>query len=174
MQFLTLLSESSDESSQNSDQEIALSKAIDAILLSMEKNSEFSKSKDKHHEYAQERREKCSVPEVQSNIEAADKQNAQQETYDNVKNAIVLDNGVECEVDDLPAKELSMLSYERKVAVLYELLSACMADIQEENKTSESSRKGYDARHRLTLRLLSSWFDLKWMTMVCMLIRILC
>lgn len=198
MQFLRLLSESSDEStSQSSDLEIALSKGVDALLLSMEQNSESSKpKKDKHHEYAQDRREKYSIPEVQSNNESVD--NAQQEIGDIVMSAKVSANGVECKADDIPAEEeergdnvmitkvsvneveckadeipadeVSMLSHERKVTVLYELLSACLADIQEKNKTAALKRKGYDARYRVTLRLLASWFDVKWTTMVCMLI----
>ena len=49
-----------------------------------------------------------------------------------------------------------------KVAVLYELLSACVADLSEDQKGESKQRKGYDARHRVALRLLATWFDIKW------------
>ncbi|KAL8267661.1 hypothetical protein R6Q59_001459 [Mikania micrantha] len=63
-------------------------------------------------------------------------------------------------------EEMRMLSYGRKVTVLYELLSACLADKPEDNKSKSKRRgKGYDARHRSALRLLTTWFDIKWITM---------
>ncbi|XP_024032801.1 transmembrane and coiled-coil domain-containing protein 4 isoform X2 [Morus notabilis] len=71
--FLRLLAEENDgTTSQNSDQELALSRAVDAMWRSMEKSSESSESKkEKHREYESECREKCSTAEVQSNMEAA-------------------------------------------------------------------------------------------------------
>lgn len=65
------------------------------------------------------------------------------------------------ELDNSPA------NYQRKVSLLYELLSACVADIpsQDESKSTRF-RKGYDARHRAALRLLSTWLNVKWAKMV--------
>jgi hypothetical protein len=56
----------------------------------------------------------------------------------------------------------------RKMAVLYMLLSACVADVNmaEDGTGSPRIRKGYDARHRVALRLLATWLDVKWIKMV--------
>ncbi|KAD7479196.1 hypothetical protein E3N88_02332 [Mikania micrantha] len=69
-------------------------------------------------------------------------------------------------VEEKLTEEMRMLSYGRKVTVLYELLSACLADKPEDNKSKSKRRgRGYDARHRSALRLLTTWFDIKWITM---------
>ncbi|KAL5557598.1 hypothetical protein UlMin_039834 [Ulmus minor] len=166
--FLRLLSEESDEgSSQNSDQELALSRAVDAMSQSMEKNYESSISKkEKHREYEQECREKCSTAEVKSNMEAAGVNLETQHETD--KNALGIRDGVDgsgFKVDEKPVEEVTMLSYQRKVTVLFELLSACLADRNEDNKKSKRKIKGYDARHRVALRLLATWLDVKWIKM---------
>jgi hypothetical protein len=56
----------------------------------------------------------------------------------------------------------------RKMAVLYMLLSACVADVNmaEDGTGSPRIRKGYDARHRVALRLIATWLDVKWIKMV--------
>lgn len=56
----------------------------------------------------------------------------------------------------------------RKMAVLYMLLSACVADVNmgEDGMGSPRIRKGYDARHRVALRLIATWLDVKWIKMV--------
>jgi hypothetical protein len=56
----------------------------------------------------------------------------------------------------------------RKIAVLYMLLSACVADVNmaEDGVGSPRVRKGYDARHRVALRLVATWIDVKWNKMV--------
>lgn len=53
-----------------------------------------------------------------------------------------------------------------KVAVLWELLSACIADIPAEVEGHGLLPPGYDARHRAALRLLSCWLDVSWSKMV--------
>ncbi|PQQ15001.1 transmembrane and coiled-coil domain-containing protein 4-like [Prunus yedoensis var. nudiflora] len=214
--FLRLLAEEGGDGdkdgSQSADQELALSRTVDAMALSMEKTSESSQSKkEKHREYENECREKFSTAEVKKNIEAADehlespqekrttaevkqkieeqdvqlenlmqkcstadvKQNSegvgallenQQDTGGNLvsaKDALAASS----EIREKTIGELTMLSYQRKVTVLYELLSACLADKREDNKKCTRRRKGYDARHRVALRLLATWLDVKWMKM---------
>ncbi|KAF3440762.1 hypothetical protein FNV43_RR19048 [Rhamnella rubrinervis] len=163
--FLRLLSEEADEdSSQNSDQELALSKGVDALLLSMEEDSEsFKSKKERHREYEHACREKCSTAKVQSNIEAANPE-AQQGTDGNIMGIKDAVDGSTCAIET-PIEERMMLSYQRKVTVLYELISACLAGTVEENKKCNRQRKGYDARHRVALRLLATWFDVKWIKM---------
>lgn len=172
---MRLLAEESDASDQSSDLEIALSKAVDVMEQSLETNAESSNSKkEKQREYEQECREKLST-EAQSNPKATKEpleivrgnegnllsaDNVSQQSVDNVSWQS------DSKVDEKPVEEERMLSYHRKVTVLYELLSACLADQQEKNKKCTRRRKGYDARHRVTLRLLSTWLDIKWTKMV--------
>ncbi|KAJ0853637.1 putative alpha/Beta hydrolase [Helianthus annuus] len=79
------------------------------------------------------------------------------------------------DIEEKLVEERGMLSYGRKVTVLYELLSACLADIPEDNKTKTKRRgKGYDARHRSALRLLTTWFDIKWIKMEAIEIIVAC
>lgn len=46
--------------------------------------------------------------------------------------------------DEKPVEEASALEYSRKVTVLYQLFSACLAQSSEENK-KYTQRRGYDA-----------------------------
>nr|GFB10967.1 transmembrane and coiled-coil domain-containing protein 4-like isoform X3 [Tanacetum cinerariifolium] len=78
------------------------------------------------------------------------------------------------DVEEKVNEEVKMLSYGRKVTVLYQLLSACLADIPEDNSKSKKRAKGYDARHRAALRLLSTWFDIKWIKMEAIEIIVAC
>ncbi|KAG6647104.1 hypothetical protein CIPAW_07G055900 [Carya illinoinensis] len=135
--FLRLLSEESGETSERADQEFALSKAVDVTVLSMEKDSESSKSKrQKHREYEHECRERYSTGEVQSDFEAADV-HLVQETDGTMFDAKDAHHG----------------------------LMTCLADAREDNNKCSRRRKGYDARHRVALRLLATWLDIKWIKM---------
>ncbi|KAL5754516.1 hypothetical protein ACOSP7_022736 [Xanthoceras sorbifolium] len=163
--FLRLLSEEEgDSSSHGSEQELALSKAVDVTAISMETDSESSKSKkEKHREYEYECREKYSTAEMQSHSESANMHlEIQQETDSNVLSIEDASHGSGCRFDEKPIEEETTLSYQRKVAVLYVLLSACLADIPEDNEKCTRRRKGYDARHRVALRLLATWLDIQW------------
>ncbi|KAF8672169.1 hypothetical protein HU200_049736 [Digitaria exilis] len=64
----------------------------------------------------------------------------------------------------------------RKMAVLYMLLSACVADVNmaEEGMGSPRVTKGYDARHRVALRLLATWLDVHWNKMEAVEIMVAC
>ncbi|KAK8472096.1 hypothetical protein PHAVU_002G111800 [Phaseolus vulgaris] len=119
--FLRLLSEDfGDDCSQRSDKELALSGAVDAMVLSLENNSESLRSKrEKLREYEHQCREKFLNSDVQPNSEKVDTQ--------------------------LETKEET--------------------DLGENNKKDGRRRKGYDARHRVTLRLLATWLDIKWSKM---------
>lgn len=158
--FLRLLSEENfDSSPENSDQQLALSKAVDAMAESMKLTpSSFETKKEKHREYEEECREKCSrdlLPKPELDSETPQERNS--------------GPGIEGQggkFDDKPVEEVTKVSYQRKVTVLYELLSGCLADIQlEGGKKCNRKRKGYDARHRVALRLLATWLDLEWIKM---------
>ncbi|XP_057859392.1 uncharacterized protein LOC131068216 isoform X2 [Cryptomeria japonica] len=70
--------------------------------------------------------------------------------------------------------EGKLLTNQRKVAVLFELLAACVADTFEEKKKKSVLRKGYDARHRVSLRLLATWLDIKWSKVAAMELMVAC
>lgn len=179
LQFLKLLSQEFDDgSSQRLEQELALSKAVDAILLDMEKNLQPSKSKrEKLHEYEHQCREKFSMPaDAQPNSEKVDVnlETTRQRETDATPDLHCRDQphqgSVNSEIVERPVEEVMMLSDQRKVTVLYELLSACLSDLgDDDNKECTRRRKGYDARHRVALRMLSTWLDVKWTKMVCMM-----
>lgn len=171
LQFLRLLSQELDDgSSQRLDDELALSRAVDGIALDMQRNLETSKSKrEKLREYEHECREKFSIDDVQRHCEKVDDHlEAQQET----DTAPLLDckeppqGSVDWKIDERPIEEVMMLSDQRKLTVLYELLSGCLANLGED---IGRRRKGYDARHRVALRLLATWLDVKWTKMVCLM-----
>lgn len=166
---MRLLSEESGDESL--DQEVALSKAVDVMEQTMGTNPVTSKSKkEKHREYEHECREKLSTGEVQSKSEPANKPlESVQDADSNLFGVSDSPPGSGTKVDKKPIEEERMLSYHRKVTVLYELLSACLADRREDNKKCKRRRKGYDARHRVSLRLLATWLDVKWTKMVCIL-----
>ncbi|KAJ8772778.1 hypothetical protein K2173_027955 [Erythroxylum novogranatense] len=71
-------------------------------------------------------------------------------------------------------EEGNRLSYERKVTVLYELLAACVAETDKGGSKSSQSGKGYDARHRVALRLLAAWLDINWTELEAMEILVAC
>lgn len=71
------------------------------------------------------------------------------------------------EPEDKEASERRILVAQRKVAVLYELLTACVADTPEEKAGKSVLNAGYDARQRVALRLLALWLDVDWKKVVC-------
>lgn len=168
LQFLRLLSEeSADTSSEMKDMELALSKSVDVMAQSTEATPpDFERKMEKHREYEQECRQKFST-DIQSKSEV---ENMQLEIPEGPScNMISIEqttNQSGSYIHEKPAEEVMMLSYQRKVTVLYELLSACLADLPEDKKKSKKRRRGYDARHRLALRLLTTWFDINWTKMV--------
>ena len=179
-QFLRLLSEDFDDDSQKSDQELALSEAVDAMVLSLEKISESSKSKrEKIREYEHQCREKFSNADVQPDSEKVDMHLESRPETDTpfLGRKDPHEGSINSKIYERPIEVVMMLSYQRKVTVLYELLSACLSDLGEKNKKYTRRRKGYDARHCVALCLLATWLDIKWKKMVCkmnLLIDTLC
>lgn len=168
--FLRLLAEENgDTSKEVKDQERALSKAVDAMSSTIETSVDFESKKEKHREYEHECREKFSTAETEKQSQSEVERKGLEDHLDkkgmpsSVEQAPI---GPSSKCDEKPFKEISMLGYQRKVAVLYELLSACLALTPEANENATRRRQGYDARHRVALRLLATWFDVKWIKMV--------
>ncbi|KAJ4702046.1 Transmembrane and coiled-coil domain-containing protein 4-like [Melia azedarach] len=173
--FLKLLSEESDgTSSERISKELALTKAVDSMVLTMESSIPSFEDSRGNNEYEI----KC------------------HETYPNVKTESVCNGAMEsCETqqgtnpkmsteEKVPSEpgssiskqlmeEETLLTYQRKVTVLYKLLSACVAENTHVNKNC-SRKKGYDARHRVTLRLLATWLNVKWIKMEAMETLVAC
>ncbi|XP_030447049.2 uncharacterized protein LOC115670005 [Syzygium oleosum] len=163
--FLTLLVEDKEETCpERSDKELALAKAVDAMVLSVETSPDYEEEDNRSREYEKECREKCSDSQMNVSSEEVAKLDG---------TAGVAGSEMTSE-EDVPNKVLGtseefieegrMISRQRKLAVLYELLSACVADSSEDESKSPG-RKGYDARHRVGLRLLATWLGIRWLEM---------
>ncbi|KAJ8442594.1 hypothetical protein Cgig2_026536 [Carnegiea gigantea] len=71
-----------------------------------------------------------------------------------------------------PVEDANSLSCRRKLSVLYDLLTACLVGTTFDGENS--SVKGYDSRHRVALRLLATWLDVKWTEMEAMEVIVAC
>lgn len=142
MQFLRIIFEEDGESSSDRlEQEHALAKAVDVMVMSLGSGA---------------------VPDEKIKEKSKDSMTSTSGTAESAENLLGIDK---LSLDDVPA------NHHRKMALLYALLSACVADKpvsqEEEDRKSSHFRKGYDARHRVALRLLATWLDVKWIKMVC-------
>ncbi|KAJ8451956.1 hypothetical protein Cgig2_007439 [Carnegiea gigantea] len=175
-QFLRLLSEQSEKCSSGKEQELDLAKGVDDMAARMEACSISKIRRDKHYEYKQERREKCSVqdmsesdtPSTPAETEAIEFVEERHVKNDSVEDA---SHASDYNFIEEPAEEQNTLSYERKIVILYELLSASLATMSDDSKTSKQ-QKGYDARYRVALRLLATWLDVKWVKVAAMEVMI--
>ncbi|KAK6118440.1 hypothetical protein DH2020_047857 [Rehmannia glutinosa] len=164
-----LVEESVDMSPEAADKETALINGVDTLSSSMEKSpAEYDSRKEKQREYEHACREKFPTPDTIPESKSVEENITDTSPRENTVNTSIVEQDHRkslSQSDGKPMEEATMLSYPRKVTVLYELLSACLADIPEDNKKSTKRRKGYDARHRVALRLLATWFDIKWIKM---------
>ncbi|CAL4928648.1 unnamed protein product [Urochloa decumbens] len=153
--FLRIIFEEDGESSSDRlEQEHALAKAVDVMVMSLgsdtapdEKIKEESNGTATSTSGTSESPEEACPPESLLGIDKL--------TF-----------------DDVPA------NHHCKMALLYALLSACVADKpvsqEEEDRKSSHFRKGYDARHRVALRLLATWLDVKWIKMEAIEVMVAC
>ncbi|KAM0055125.1 putative alpha/Beta hydrolase [Helianthus debilis subsp. tardiflorus] len=172
--FLRVLAEENDESSTKlEEQELALSKAVEAMESNISTSREYyERKKEKHHVYAHEWREKFlgneSMAETKKHLKQTEEKDCKSPHPEQAPAAST------CEVEEKTFEEAKMIGNRRKVAVLYELLSACLADTPGDDNNSKRSLEGYDARHRSALRLLTTWFDIKWIKMEAIEVLISC
>ena len=149
---------------------MALAKAADAMVHSIRSSLSIDAKKEKHQEYENECLEKYAVPEVKSKAVEKDKEEpeaaAERESLE--AGVVIRDGSHNPDVveDDKSVEDVILLSHQRKINVLYELLSACLSDKYQEVKKCTRRRKGYDARHRVALRLLATWFNIEWIKVV--------
>ncbi|KAG6384950.1 hypothetical protein SASPL_153773 [Salvia splendens] len=169
--FLRLLAEESGNvPSEVAKNGTALVDAVDAMSSKLDLSpADHDSKKQRQLKYEYTCREKFSAPEETqeskpeerdpSDVSQLEKDVATSKSEQAVRTNII-------ESDGRPMEEAEMVSYQTKILVLYELLSACLADLPEDNEKSAKRRKGYDSRHRVALRLLATWFDVKWIKMV--------
>ncbi|MCD7449411.1 hypothetical protein HAX54_052116 [Datura stramonium] len=164
LRSLTVSEEGADTSSEAAEKELDLAKAIDAMASSMERTSHNVSKQEKRREYEHECREKLSLANMQSRSEVENTANIENYQEESKKPSSIEQAHLESVsgFDEKPVEEASTLEYSRRVTVLYQLFSACLAQLPEESKKHTRRRRGYDARHRVALRLLATWFDIKW------------
>lgn len=157
-------------SSEAADKELALLKGVDAMVSSIEGASlDHQSKKEKQRNYENECREKFSTAGEETNSNSEDKMldaEKPKEINDKLADVPQPNRDPLSEYGEKVLPEVTMLSYGRKLTVLYELLSACLANLPEDKKKTKRQRRGYDARHRVALRLLATWFDVKWIKVV--------
>ncbi|KAI3959148.1 hypothetical protein MKX01_023824 [Papaver californicum] len=162
--FIRLLSEEGDgKSSERSDLELALTKSVDALEMSLETApASFEAAMENYRKQENDFPKNSSSCEKQPAPEARDRPS---ETFQQLCSETSIKEDSSTEFDskftEEPVEDITLLSYQRKVVVLYELLSACLASSNETDKSFSHKRKGYDAR-RVALRLLAIWLDIKW------------
>lgn len=169
--FFRLLSEGNDEnSSERLDREIALAKAVDAMVISKADAPASSESvSEREQEYEHECRDRLSIDKTKSMPEEVDVASVPPGGTDyKISSEGQLCSLSDCKFDKEPLEEITLLNYQRKIVVLYELLSACLANTSTVDNKCAQHRQGYDARHRVALRLLATWLDVKWMKMEAM------
>lgn len=165
-QFLMILSEDGIETSSVSrDQELALSKAVDVMVMSLDSAVSSEATKEKQEEYERDCREKTNtvkaVPPIPEVVDAsAESIQLTDSKMSSGREESLNESG--CSRDERSKVGGMSISYQRKMTILFELISACLADIPEDDKKQSPVRKGYDARHRVALRLLATWLDVKW------------
>ncbi|XP_060192621.1 uncharacterized protein LOC132622104 [Lycium barbarum] len=164
LRSLSVSEEGADTSSEAAEKEHDLASAIDAMASSMERTSDNVSKQEKRRKYEHKYRAKLSVADTQSTSEVENTTNAENYQEKSKKPSSIEQAHLESVsgFDEKPVEEASTLEYSRKVNVIYQIFSACLAQSAEESKKYTRRRKGYDARHRVALRLLATWFDIKW------------
>ncbi|PRQ27139.1 putative alpha/Beta hydrolase [Rosa chinensis] len=170
--FLTLLKEGADEvaSAEKTEKEVALTKTVDTMVRSEESADAHAVDRSENYEYEAKCREKFSNTETEIASEVSDKAyEAPKRTVSVISTEIKDPN--ESKRLEVPVEEGTRLSYEKKITVLYAILSACVADNSE---SGDKVRNGYDARHRVALRLLATWLGVEWLKVEVMETMVAC
>ncbi|KAM7256760.1 hypothetical protein ACFE04_012501 [Oxalis oulophora] len=182
--FLTMLSEESEKTySERTGKELALTKTVDATLQTLENSPRYSDHATEIHECEAKCREDQSGKGKPSSGAAQQKEDQclkgsprlsaegrEIRRRTSFKGTSEEDSNEPAALtSEKPVEEGNAVHYRRKVTVLYELISACLADnnTADDNKSCQT-RKGYDARHRVALHLLATWLGIKWIEMEAM------
>ncbi|XP_031478081.1 uncharacterized protein LOC116249093 [Nymphaea colorata] len=163
--FLRILSEENcDRPPEILDQFLALAKSVDATVMSLEDDPVSPTAEGIHVAYDNK-------AEVVSKFAAESRKGFQLQGSGVYSDGEMLGRS---RPDEKEIVEGKMENYHCKLVVMYELLSACLADTSERDKKNSRMKKGYDARHRVALRLLATWFDIRWNKMEALELIISC
>ncbi|KAL0913080.1 hypothetical protein M5K25_016513 [Dendrobium thyrsiflorum] len=143
-----MVEEENGRSSEKSEQELALAKSIDAMVMSLKTVHPSEGTTTVRSDESFESSELAS-----SKLSAIREETIKRYNSASDRGSRPADNSV---------------NYPRKVTILFELLSACVADSPQDYEKASVRRKGYDARHRIALRLLATWLDINWIKMEAM------
>ncbi|CAL9154710.1 uncharacterized protein LOC103993236 isoform X1 [Musa acuminata AAA Group] len=180
-----IFEEDSESSSEKYEQELTLAEAVDAMAVSLEAACSSGGTSEEHHNYDKEYHDRAMTPKethhnrdqeyhdratLGSSSGSFDGISETSQTLEgrNSKVSFKVENGETTIIQDTPYYR------QRRMVLLYELLSACVADTPQDNKKVSQFRKGYDARHRVALRLLATWLDVKWIKVEAMEIMVAC
>ncbi|CAA7410915.1 unnamed protein product [Spirodela intermedia] len=176
--FLRILFEESDETSaERLEQALALIKSVDAMEMSLKEtlssvdgiSEEYFKYRQEYHKEVSPNMTNLREDEACKLSEAIQQLNCQKLP---VKDECLSQADGRCQEN--PFLQDTVKNNQQKVAVLYELLSACVADLPEDHNQQLRHRKGYDARLRVALRSLATWLNIKWKKMEAMEIMVAC
>ncbi|KAF3793197.1 Transmembrane and coiled-coil domain-containing protein 4 [Nymphaea thermarum] len=163
--FLRILSEENcDRPPEILDQFLALAKSVDATVMSLEDDPVSPTAEGMYVAYDNK-------AEVVSKFAAESRKRFQLQGSGVYSDGEMLGR---CRSNEGEIVEGKMENYHCKLVVMYELLSACLADTSESDKKNSRMKKGYDARHRVALRLLATWFDIRWNKMEALELIISC
>ncbi|XP_039119471.1 transmembrane and coiled-coil domain-containing protein 4-like isoform X1 [Dioscorea cayenensis subsp. rotundata] len=173
--FLRIIFEE-EVSAENSDQMLALSKAVDAMVMSLETSSSKHEAEEqRQYGHKQEQHQSTST----TTDRTSDVTTKPSENFELIKSQALIRRVERYDDSTDSTDNRSMLgdnsvNHQRKLAVLFALLSACVADMPEDDKKKHRYRKGYDSRHRVALRLLATWLDIQWIKVEAMEIMVAC
>lgn len=134
---------------ETDEQQLALAKSIDAMIRSLETVHLSDETMSVRHDASFESSELAS-----SKLSAIREEAIKQCKIASDRGSMLADISI---------------NYPRKVTIIFELLSACVADSPEDGEKASVRRKGYDSRHRIALRFLATWLDINWIKVVCLI-----
>ncbi|CAL9119797.1 unnamed protein product [Musa acuminata var. zebrina] len=174
--FLRTIFDCNGASSEKSDQEVAFAKAVDSMALSLQTDADPAEGFKTHQQELNNRCDDTGASAANhkiSDVTSRFSEIFQMRTMKAMPKGEVTSHHLKCPGDEKSVLVDTPENYQRKLTFLFELLSACLADTPQDKK-SPPERKGYDARHRVALRLLAKWICVEWIKMEAMEIIIAC
>ncbi|URE45192.1 transmembrane and coiled-coil domain-containing protein [Musa troglodytarum] len=174
--FLRTIFDCNGTTSEKSDREVAFAKAVDSMALSLQTDSDPAGGSKTQQQELNNRCDDTGASAANhkiSDVTSRFSEIFQMRTMRAMPKGEETAHYLKCLGDEKSLLVDTPENYQRKLTFLFELLSACLADTPQDKKSSPE-RKGYDARHRVALRLLAKWICVEWIKMEAMEIIIAC
>ncbi|WOL05260.1 hypothetical protein Cni_G13987 [Canna indica] len=181
-EFLRMVFDCNETSPERSDQEIYLAELVDSMVISLQAgHSPAQVTKKKQHEVS-DRGDDLSASAVTH--ETFDKTSKipnilgmkKLKAFFKGKEEMV--HHPECIIDEQAWIMDVQVNYIKKLTFVFKLLSACLSDKPQDKEDSHEKkipgRKGYDARYRVSLRLLAKWIGIEWIKVEAMEMIVAC